>query len=173
MNHQTDLTLPWQEFKVWSWLSYFQGGTHIGKSMVVEPSEATSICIEVFHKTVSWGCTPQFIFIVCCYFWSFKLFPGRFWWRILAELENVRTQTFVRGKMSSKFHWGNSSKSEIIFNLNSFSAWNHVFLPHFYPQIRILIHIPQYSPQNESKLPHKFAIATYVRDFWTKPSSIL
>jgi hypothetical protein len=38
-------------------------------------------------------------------------------------------------------------------------------LPHFYPQIRSLILIPQQSPQNTSNTPHKFAIATYVHDF--------
>jgi hypothetical protein len=56
-------------------------------------------------------------------------------------------------------------KSVIIPYLTSFSASNQSFVPHFYHQIMNLILIPQYSPQNESKSPHRSTIARYVCDF--------
>jgi hypothetical protein len=89
------------------------------------------------------------------------------------KFKNVWTQTFFRCKMSSKLHWGNSSKSAIISFLTSFSSLNQAFVPHFYPQTMILNLIPKYLTQNKSKSPHKYAIATYVYDFCTKLSSIL
>jgi hypothetical protein len=58
-----------------------------------------------------------------------------------------------------------SSKSAIISHLISFSALKSSFCANFYPQIRISILIPQYSPQNKPKSPYKSAIATYGRDF--------
>jgi hypothetical protein len=78
--------------------------------------------------------------------------------------KNVRTLIFVIRKMSLKLCWGNSSKSAIISYLTSFQASNQTFVSHFYPWIRILILIPQYSSQNKSKSPHKSKIVTYVRD---------
>jgi hypothetical protein len=90
----------------------------------------------------------------------------------LKKSKNVQTRTFVRFKMSSTLPWGNPSKSVIISNLTSFSASNQVCVPHFYPQIKILIIIPQFSPENKSKSPHQCSTATYVCDFWTKMSSI-
>jgi hypothetical protein len=68
----------------------------------------------------------------------------------LKKLQNVRTRIFVRCKMLSKLHCGNSLNSTNMSHSSSPSASIHACLPHFYPQLRILFIIPQYSPQNNN-----------------------